>query len=248
MDRIILCDFDGTITTQDTLVKLLDTFAEKDWHFIEKKVRSEGFGNRIALRQEFALCNPKKATKERIVRALNEHIEIDPYFKPFLEFCEREGYEFLIVSGGFSLCIETILKKYNLGNIPYYANNLLFPRPNATGSNARRGTASAGEKNKLAIGYPHSADDCKDCGNCKTMHLRKYMSMGYYIIYIGDSTTDRCPARYADLVFAKGNLSEYCLKEKINHIVYETFADIQSYLSENIPAIEKEYMMEKKYE
>lgn len=241
MDRIILCDFDGTITTQDTLVKLLDTFAEKDWRFIEKKVRSEGFGNRIALRQEFGLCSPKKATKERIVQALNEDIEIDPYFKQFLEFCEREGYEFLIVSGGFSLCIETILKKYNLGNVPYYANKLLFPRINASGGNGRRTAASAGEKNKLAIDYPYSADDCRECGNCKTMHLRKYRAMGYYIIYIGDSTTDRCPARYADLVFAKGYLSEYCLKEKIDHIVYETFADIQSYLSENISVIEKEY-------
>jgi len=216
MNNVILCDFDGTITMQDTLVKILDTFAESDWRAIERQIRCEEFGNRIGLKQEFALCNPQKATKEKIVRLLNEEIEIDPYFKQFIEFSERENYEFVIVSGGFSLCIDTILKKYGLGNIPYFSNKILF------------------EKNKLEIENPYSSEECRECGNCKTMHLRKYRSLGYYIIYIGDSTTDRCPSRYADLVFAKGHLSDFCLKEKINHVTYENFADIQSYLSQNI--------------
>ena len=156
MDKVILSDFDGTITTQDTLARILDRFAERDWRPIEKRVRSEEFGNRIGLRQEFNLCDPKKATREAIVRLLNEEIEIDPYFKPFLEFCGREGFKFIIVSGGFSLCIETMLKKYNLENLEYYANKLLF------------------EKDRLRIEYPYSAEDCKECGNCKTMHLGRF--------------------------------------------------------------------------
>ena len=126
MEKMILCDFDGTITKDDTLVMILDKFVGPKWRQIEKKIIKEEFGNRIGLKREFGLCSPKKATKEKIVRLLNEEIDIDRHFKPFLEFCDREGYEFVIVSGGFSLCIDTILKKYNLGNIPFYSNKLLF--------------------------------------------------------------------------------------------------------------------------
>lgn len=214
--KIILSDFDGTITTEDTLVKILDAFAGQLWRAIGKRIENNEFGTGIGLKQEFGLCDPKKATKEQIVRLLNEEIEIDPHFKTFLEFSKKEGYEFIIVSGGFSLCIDTILKKYNIGNLPYYSNKLLF------------------EKHKLDIDYPYPSEGCKECGNCKTMHLRRYRSIGYNIVYIGDSTTDRCPVKYADLVFAKGSLSEYCLKEKIAHVPYETFADIQAHLAKNI--------------
>lgn len=244
MKTIILCDFDGTITTHDTLVRILDTFAGPAWRTIDKRIISEESGNRISLKQKFSLCDPKKATKEAIVCLLKEEIEIDPYFKPFLEFLERENCEFLILSGGFSICIDIILKKYNLENLPYYANKLLFPRyarQNTIHDGVPQSETTAGEKDKLDIEYPYSAENCRECGNCKTMHLNRYRSMGYYIIYIGDSATDRCPARYADLVFAKGYLSNYCLKEKISHVRYETFADIQACLTEKIPMEEKIY-------
>ena len=216
MEKIILCDFDGTITKQDTLVKILDKFIGPEWRLIEKKILKEEFGNRIGLKQEFGLCDPKIVTKDSIVRLLNDEIEIDQYFKPFLEFANREGYQFLIVSGGFSICIDTILKKYKLGNIPYYSNKLLF------------------EKNKLEIENPYSSDECTLCGNCKTMHLRRFRSLGYYIIYIGDSTTDRCPVRYADLAFTKSHLTDYCVKENIPHVPYENFSDIQACMFETI--------------
>src|SRR3989338_2515046 len=178
MKDIILCDFDGTITTQDTLVAILDRFAGPAWKDVGKSILNKEFGTGIGLKREIALCDPKKATKEAIVRLLNEDIEIDPHFKPFFEFCAGNNYEFLILSGGFSLCIDTILKKYGLGNIAYYANKVLFPRLNSTRRNAWRGPASfcllkglAGEKDRLDIEYPHLSENCNECGNCKTMHL-----------------------------------------------------------------------------
>ena len=234
MDKIILSDFDGTITTKDTLVEILDAFAETDWRAIERSIIKKEFGNRIGLKQEFGLCDPKKATKEQIEKLLNEQIDIDPCLKPFLEFCKMNNCEFIIISGGFSLCIDTILKKYGLQDLPYYANKLLFPHINHSLGHMLQNPSGTKDRYRLNIEYPYSNENCKECGNCKTMHLERYKNMGYYVIYIGDSTTDRCPAKYADLVFAKKQLSEYCFKENIKHIVYETFTDIQGYLSENI--------------
>ncbi len=213
MPTVILCDFDGTITTQDTLVRILDKFARPDWRIIEKKVRNFRIGCKAGLIEEFALCSPEATTKENILRFLNAEIQIDPYFKDFLRFCKGLDYEFVITSGGFSLCIDAILKKYGIENLPYYANKLLF------------------KKEGLAIEYPYPSDKCDACGNCKTMHLKRYKQSGYYCIYIGDSTTDRCPAKYADLVFAKGHLSKYCAGQNIKHIPFNTFADIQAYIA-----------------
>jgi HAD superfamily phosphoserine phosphatase-like hydrolase len=240
MKDIILCDFDGTITTQDTLVMILDRFAGCAWKTVAKDILNNEFGTAIGLKKEIALCNPKKTTREAIVKLLKEDIEIDLHFKPFLGFCAAYNYEFMIVSGGFSLCIDTILEKYGLGKLPYYANKLLFPRLNPTRRNSWRGPASsclseglAGEKDKLAIEYPYASQKCNKCGNCKTMHLERYRRAGYRITYIGDSITDTCPAKHADLVFSKGHLTGYCLDKNIAHINYQTFADIQEYLMIN---------------
>ena len=219
MKKIILCDFDGTITKNDTLVEILDKFAHRDWRHIEKSVRKQRLPSRIALKKEFALCNPEKTTKEQIVRFLNEEIDIDPYFIRFLKFSKKNGYDFMIISGGFSICIDTILKKYGLEGLPYYSNKLLFPD---IGRNGRFF--------EFTVEYPYLSENCGQCGNCKTAHLKKYRLKGYYIIYIGDSTTDRCPARYADLLFAKNELIEYCVKQKLKHMPFKTFADIKRYL------------------
>jgi len=211
MSKVILCDFDGTITVDDTLVKILDTFAGPIWNRIEEKIKSEEFGNRIGLRKEFALCNP---TKQQITRLLRNEIEIDPTFKPFMQFCNRDKYELIVVSGGFSLCIETIFKKYGIKGVPYLGNELIF------------------KEGELEILYPYSAQECSECGNCKTAHLKKFKGQDNFVIYIGNGTTDRCPAKHADLVFAKDELAQYCAANKIPYVPFENFSDIQECLAQ----------------
>lgn len=209
MKIMILSDFDGTITTKDTLVAILNTYAPKSWHKIEKLVKSERMGSKVALRKEFSLFYINKA---RYVSFLKRKINIDPAFKSFLKFIKKRKIKFLILSGGFSLNIRTLLKKYKIGNLPFYANRLLF------------------KNKKFEIIYPYPQNGCKKCGNCKRRHLLKFKKRGYYIIYIGDSTTDRCSIKEADLVFAKWDLAKYCRKRKIPYILYETFKDIRDYL------------------
>ena len=209
MKKVVLSDFDGTITTKDTLVEILNAFAPASWHKIEKLVVSGRMGSRVALRKEFSLfC----ITRKRYISFLKKRIKIDPGFKAFLHFIRKKRIRFAILSGGFSLNIRTILKKYGLGPFPYYANRLLF------------------KKSRLEIRYPYPGNGCRKCGNCKKSHLLKFKDRGYYIIYVGDSTTDRCPCKEADLVFAKWGLEEYCKKRKIPYIPYSSFRDVRDYL------------------
>lgn len=206
---MILSDFDGTITKKDTLVELLNTFAPAAWHEIERKVKSGKMGSRLALIKEFSLFY---LTKKKYISFLRNSIKIDPAFKPFLKFIRNRKIKFIILSGGFSININTMLKKHRLGHIPFYSNRLIF------------------KKNGFKIIYSHPADGCKKCGNCKRNHLLRYKKKGYYIIYIGDSTTDRCPIKEADIVFAKWELAEYCRSKKIPYIPYKTFKDVRDYL------------------
>jgi len=213
MKVLILSDFDGTITTKDTLVELLDIYAYPKWHAIAGLVARGKMGTRVALRKEFSLFY---LPKNQYLSFLRKKIKIDPYFKSFVKFIRNKGARLVILSGGFSLNISQTLKKYKLGKMLFYANKLLF------------------KNGKFEIVYTHPGNGCRQCGNCKKDRLLQFKKKGYYIVYIGDSVTDHCPVREADLVFAKWNLEIYCRKRKIPYILYVGRNDIKNYLSKNL--------------
>ena len=47
------------------------------------------------------------------------------------------------------------------------------------------------------------------------------------IVYVGDGISDRCPVRYADIVFAKHGLVPYCQEQNISYHDYSHFGDVQ---------------------
>ncbi|MDP6796367.1 MAG: hypothetical protein QGG33_00910 [Candidatus Krumholzibacteria bacterium] len=65
------------------------------------------------------------------------------------------------------------------------------------------------------------------CNHCKSWWLQESRLP---LIYIGDGTTDRCPAERADLLFAKGGLARWCEEEGLEHVPFETFDDILLWL------------------
>jgi len=204
---LIFCDFDGTITQKDSLVHLLDKFAGPDWRNIELRVKSGLIGSRISLVEEFDLF---RGTWDDVRVSLDRDIEIDPYFPVFLNYCKENSYEFVILSGGFKQFIEYILKKYAISSVPYHANEISF------------------SGNRAKIEYPYKPNGCAECGHCKTQHLKKAKMAGFApIIYIGDGTTDRCPAKISDYVFAKDGLARYCDRENIPYFKWSNFMDVQ---------------------
>ena len=52
------------------------------------------------------------------------------------------------------------------------------------------------------------------------------------IVYIGEGYSDRCPAQYADIVFAKDKLQTYCQQENISYYLYASFFDVTTRLTE----------------
>jgi len=208
MKRIaILCDFDGTVARDDVGNLLFGTFAGngRSEAIIERWKRGE-ISSRECLESEAALVHTDADSLERFVCKC----KLDPYFKDFHDFATKRGMEVVIMSDGLDFYIERMLYRNGLGGIDFYSNRLTI----------RDGS--------LHVDFPHYDKlDCTDCGCCKTHHLRRYRERGFYIVYVGDGLSDRCPCEEADLVFAKGDLRRHCESQGIGFVSFENFRDVE---------------------
>ncbi len=213
---LIICDFDGTACSVDMGSKILDRFAGEGWRDIDRAFCTDEIGSRVAYTKIAALL---RGSKGQMVEYVHTHAALDPYFADFYRFCKERGYDLKIASDGLDFYIATILHKYGLADIEFFSN-----------------TATFCPGDGLSIGFPYVNQLCGKCGTCKTNIVKGYAAGYRRIIYVGDSYSDVCPAKTADLVFAKHILYDKCRKNGTACIPYENFRDVMDYLMENIPA------------
>ena len=72
----ILCDFDGTISLNDTTDTLLETFAKPGWVEIEQEWEQGKIGSKICMQRQIELLD---MSKNELYQCL-DHIEIDTDF------------------------------------------------------------------------------------------------------------------------------------------------------------------------
>lgn len=202
MEKVIFVDFDGTITKEDTCQAMVEAFAKDGWEELNKLWEEKKISTQDCANKTFQLFD---ATLED-VKKLVEKIEIDDYFPEFLSLCSKKEYPIYILSDGYDIIIEKILKKHNL-QIPYFANRLVYD-------------------GQFSIECSHHNQDCGICGTCKTNLMEKLRKDNQQTIYVGDGYSDTCPAKNADIVFAKGSLYKYCLANNIKATYFDNFGDI----------------------
>lgn len=184
MSIVICCDFDGTITLKDTGKELLSNLTDKDWQYYDSLVINGEIGTRSALNKQWGMI--EHATNEEIDSIVNR-IEIDPTFKDFYDWVQKENFQFIIVSDGFKSYIKKILQIHEI-EIPeslIKANDMEL------------------KDNRFSLRF--LTEPCEHgCANCKYSHVKKFKGKGTKIIYIGDGLSDIFPAReLADFIFAK---------------------------------------------
>lgn len=207
---LILCDFDGTTCINDMGNQILNHFA-KGWREIDRAYCANKIGSRLAYLNIQSLFH---GTEREMVNYALHHEQIDPYFQPFYRFCREKGIDLKIVSDGLDFYISTVLRKHGLEEIEFYSNRVVF-RNDAT----------------LSIEFPSIRNGCDLCGTCKSTILNYHRQIYDLIIYVGDSYSDVCPAKIADVVFAKPILSEKCRKNGKACIAYENFRTVWEYVS-----------------
>ncbi|HLR36193.1 MAG TPA: MtnX-like HAD-IB family phosphatase [Tissierellales bacterium] len=204
---VILSDFDGTITTEDTNAKLIkyfgnETTRERYNQYKKGKIHLLSY---LELQYRDIGIN-----EEEYTNFILNKIEISRGFKEFFQKVKRNNIPFAIISGGFENGIIPFLRKHGINDIDIYANSINFG-------------------DEVTLDYYHKASNCcklGPCGNCKIKHYENYKEKDNTVIFIGDGVTDKPVAEVADMVFAKDSLLDYCKDNDIDCIPWEDFRDI----------------------
>lgn len=211
-ERIIFCDFDGTITVNDNIVAIMKHFNPAGWEAIVESILDKSISISQGVGDMFALLPTSR--KDEIVDYAISNAVIRDGFKEFVAYCQDQGIKLLITSGGIDFFIYPLLKPFAIPNENIYCN------------------ASTFEGSVIEILWPHSCDEhCQTgCGMCKTSIIRSYDSSKYERIIIGDSITDFEGAKLVDTIFARSHLIEMCEKLGYPYYPFENFFDIMKQL------------------
>jgi 2-hydroxy-3-keto-5-methylthiopentenyl-1-phosphate phosphatase len=207
---LIICDFDGTACSVDMGNKILDRFAGEGWRDISRAYCIDEIGSRVAYTKIAPLF---RGTQGQMVEYVQSNASLAPYFADFYRFCREREYDFKIVSDGLDFYIEAVLKKYGLTDIEFFSN-----------------AVTCWHSDGISIDFPYLNTSCGKCGTCKSSIVKGFSDHYDRIIYIGDSYSDVCPSKAADLVFAKDILYEKCSNNGTACINYENFRDIMDCL------------------
>lgn len=200
--RAYLLDFDGTITLQDVGDKIIENFAVGDYESVVKKWINREITTEQCAKIEWGMID---GPSDEMLDFIDSR-KIDPYLNDFVSFCNKNGYSIYINSDGYDFYIKRILKKNDL-NLKGYYNHV-------------------GWNDGWVFDFPYSDEKCGLCGNCKANVVKNFKSKNYEVIYIGDGYSDRCASGFADIVYAKEHLLDYCKKNNIPHKAFNNFSDI----------------------
>ncbi|HVO66875.1 MAG TPA: MtnX-like HAD-IB family phosphatase [Syntrophales bacterium] len=211
---LVLCDFDGTVSTVDMGNEVLNRFTGEGWEEIDRAYCAGVIGSRVAYMQVAPIF---KGTQSQMLEFVSNSGAIDPHFPAFYKFCKDKQVDLKIVSDGLDFYISAILKKHNLQDIEFFSNVVVFQNSDI-----------------ISIKFPRMNDQCKKCGTCKNIVLKQLRSDYSRVIYVGNGYSDVCPAGDADLVFAKDVLYEKCRQNGTPCMHYDNFNDILVSLRQTI--------------
>jgi 2-hydroxy-3-keto-5-methylthiopentenyl-1-phosphate phosphatase len=213
MGYIFFCDFDGTVTKEDVIDRILEEFADPKWMEIEQSWANGEIGSRDCLAMQTRLIKGK----ERELLDFVEGISIDETFVDFAGYCNDKAVEIVILSDGIDRFIKSILNRYGLNDMRVFSNSL------------------ESTKGCFEMFFPYFREDCKSrSGICKCKIMEELSIPGDIKILVGDGRSDFCLAGKADLTFAKSDLLDFCRVEKISHIEHREFKDITEWLRNQI--------------
>ncbi len=202
----IFTDFDGTISSKDTLVEVFDAYCRENWREIEKYHENGSIPQTESLKKEVELLQGKMEQFLEII----DSIKPIKGFPEFLEKVNENNIEMTILSGGFRTFIERFLKNSSIQfNGEIKCNDIM--------QNEAGWHIISNKSGRL----------CDKCPTCKSYDIFQASKKGYRTIYIGDGATDRCAASYADKVFATSWLKTYLSEKNIDFKPFETWHEIE---------------------
>jgi 2,3-diketo-5-methylthio-1-phosphopentane phosphatase len=201
----VFLDYDGTISTRDTGVALLERYAPPRWREIDDEYVRGEIGSRVCLLDEWDLL-PKD---EAQLRAAAAEVPLDPGLDELVDALRAAGAEVAVVSDGFGFYVHERLAHLGLpivtNDVDWSTGELEFP-------NADRCCA------------------CSSCGTCKQAPIKDAKHRGLTTVLVGDGASDQKAALLVDVLFAKDGLARWCDRAGVAYHPFTTLADVRTVL------------------
>lgn len=207
----VFLDFDGTVSTADVGLHLLERLAPGAWEEVEARyVRSEIGSAQCALAQ-WALLAPRS---EGELRAVAAEVPLDPDFAPLCAALGAAGAEVTVVSDGFGFYVW---EAGRAAGVPVMTATVTWPGG--------------------VIAYPYADPSCAcaECGTCKRAPLAAASRRGRTTVFVGDGNSDRRAAPLADVLFAKDALAAWCAASGVPYRPFSTLRDVGGALGLALP-------------
>ncbi|KAJ7053305.1 HAD-like domain-containing protein [Mycena amicta] len=216
---VVLSDWDGTITTQDSNDYMTDNLGygkdKRRAGNLEVLAGRETF--RDAFREMLASIVANGHSFEACKDELRKNIKLDSGFKDFHAWCSANDIPVVIVSSGMAPIIRAVL-----GN--------LVGDEVADTIDIIANDVDVNEDGTWAIKFRHPSSGY---GHDKSRAILPYKDLESppLLFFLGDGVSDMSAARHADVLFVKekpdgeNDLAIYCAREGIPHILFEDFSD-----------------------
>jgi len=202
--RTLVVDFDGTITEQDLLDDIAQTFGDDEvYREVDRGLDRGSLSLREVIGREF---EPVRAGLDEVVEYALRHTRVRPGFRELVERAQASGWRLVVVSSGFHELIEPVLEREGV-DVELHANRV------DAGPDGWRVLWNYGE-------------ECGACGeSCKRATVDA-LANGEEVVYIGDGYSDRCAAESADRVFARRGLARWLDERGIPFEPFDDFHDV----------------------
>lgn len=208
----VFLDFDGTVTLEDTGVRLLERLAPPEWRAIDAEYVRGEIGSRVCLLDEWDLL----PHDESVLRDALRDVPVDPDAGGLIDDLRAAGAEVLIVSDGFGFHASAVAAA--LG-VPVLTNAVDW----ASG--------------RLEFPHEDRCCPCSSCGVCKQAPIKDARHHGRTTVLVGDGASDYKAALLADVVFAKGTLAAWCARQGVAFTPFVTLGDVRAALVPTAPAV-----------
>ena len=204
--RVVFCDFDGTITVEETFVAMLKHFAPE----LSSQLMPEIYARRLSLRsgvRQLLESIPSECYGEIVEFSRGKLMR--PGLVELLDFLDERKVDFAIVSGGLRIVVETVM-----GDLVNRASVIYAVDVDASGPRLQVNSEFEGDTelvSKVRVMGQHPAEEQ---------------------VAIGDSLTDFNMALQASSVFARDRLAEYLDEQQKPYTKWDNFFDVLESLSQ----------------
>ncbi len=205
MNKIIFCDFDGTITAQETFVAMLKQFTPQ----ISAEIMPKLYNRELTLRQGVRqMLESIPSVRYQEVIEFSSHQQIRPGLVELIDFLDAQAVPLVVVSGGIRVMVETVLGDLVNRVAAIYAVDI-------------------GTQGDYWQVHSEFESGTELVAKVKIMDL--YASDEK--VAIGDSVTDLNMALSVPLVFARDRLAQYLNEQQKPYIVWNDFFEVRDYLA-----------------